>query len=137
MTGYQTYSGILDVEEASKTISISLTDEEESEASATPSASSTPAASSSSSDSSSDSNTVTKKIDSGHTITVSAPEGASVYLDNVYKGMAPCTFTKVIGSQTITLSETGKVTKSYTVDILDDDKNTKLSFADLVADDTQ
>ena len=50
--------------------------------------------------------------------------------------MAPCTFTKVIGSQTITLSETGKVTKSYTVDILDD-KNTKLSFADLVADDTQ
>ena len=46
--------------------------------------------------------------------------------------MAPCTFTKVIGSQTITLSDSGYVTKSYPVDILDDGKDVKLSFADLV-----
>lgn len=53
---------------------------------------------------------------------MTAPEGAEVYLDNVYKGIVPCKFTKVIGSQTITLSKSGYVTKSYSVDILDDDK---------------
>ena len=70
----------------------------------------------------------TRKIDSKHTISVTAPEGAEVYLDNVYKGIVPCKFTKVIGSQTITLSKTGYETKSYSIDILDDDKNAKLSF---------
>lgn len=138
MTGYETYSGVLDVEEASKTISIDLieADDEDTESTATSTPATSSTSSSDSSSDSSDSSTVTKQIDSDHTITVSAPEGASVYLDNVYKGMAPCTFTKIIGSQTITLSETGYVTKSYSVDILDDDNNTKLSFADLVKDDT-
>ena len=73
----------------------------------------------------------TKKMDSDHTITVSAPEGAEVYLDNVYKGLAPCTFTKVIGSQTITLRKDGYTTKSYSVDVLDDDQDVKFSFSDL------
>ena len=76
----------------------------------------------------------TRKIDSKHTISVTAPEGAEVYLDNVYKGIVPCKFTKVIGSQTITLSKTGYETKSYSIDILDDDKNAKLSFSDLIED---
>lgn len=132
MTGYESYSGVLTVQEASKTIRIDLI-EEEASATSSSSPTATPVSSESSSSNESD-NTVTKKIDSDHTITVSAPEGAQVYLDNVYKGLAPCTFTKVIGSQTITLSDTGYVTKSYSVDILDDGKNTKLSFADLVKD---
>ena len=138
LTGYETYSGILEVAEASKTVHIDLTEAQSdtSSATATPSAATpTPSPAASSNNSSSDS-TVTKKIDSKHTITVTAPEGAEVYLDNVYKGMAPCTFTKVIGSQTITLSDTGYVTKSYSVDILDDNKNVKYSFADLVKDST-
>ena len=57
-----------------------------------------------------------------------------MYLDNVFKGMAPCSFTKVIGSQTITLSRTGYVTKSYSVDILDDNENAEFTFADLAED---
>lgn len=132
LTGYETYSGVLDVEKSSSTVKINLIDEEAS-VSDENSATATPSASPSSEKDDSDS--VTKQIDSDHTITVSAPEGAEVYLDNVYKGLAPCTFTKVIGSQTITLRETGYVTKSYSVDILDDDNNTKLSFADLVKED--
>lgn len=129
LTGYQTYSGVLEVAEASKTIHIDLIEEEAEASDSTASPTASP-------DKESDEDTITKKIDSNHTITVSAPEGAEVYLDNVYKGMAPCTFTKVIGSQTITLSETGYVTKSYSVDILDDDKNAKFSFADLIKEDT-
>lgn len=134
LTGYETYSGVLDVEQASKTVNIDLI-EEEASTSDESSATATPAVSSSEEDDDSDTDTVTKQIDSDHTITVSAPEGAEVYLDNVYKGLAPCTFTKVIGSQTITLREAGYITKSYSVDILDDDNNTKLSFADLVKED--
>lgn len=126
LTGYETYTAVLEIAGPVVPVRIELADKKSSKATNTPKPSATP----SSNDSNDD--TVTKKIDSDHTITVSAPEGAEVYLDNVYKGMAPCTFTKVIGSQTITLSDSGYVTKSYPVDILDDGKDVKLSFADLV-----
>ena len=39
----------------------------------------------------------------------------------------------MIGSQTVTLCRDGYATKSYSVDILDDDQDVKLSFADLTA----
>ncbi|RKI41103.1 PEGA domain-containing protein [bacterium D16-51] len=129
LTGYETYTGVLEIAKPTVIINIDLIDEKASASSSTPKPSATP--------SSENDDKVTKKIDSSHTITVSAPEGAEVYLDNVYKGLAPCTFTKVIGSQTITLSDLGYVTKSYPVDILDDGKNVKLSFGDLVKDDTE
>ena len=133
LSGYTSWTGILNVKSSSETISISLEEADSAvtnNATATPEATSTPASSDSSSD------TITKKIDSKHTITVTAPEGAEVFVDNVYKGMAPCTFTKIIGSLTITLSDSGYETKSYSVDILDDGKNAKLSFADLVKADS-
>lgn len=137
LNGYSTYNGKLTVAEASKTINISL------ETSDTASAATGAPQSTESSETTepqataaatSKSKTKTKKIDSNHTISVTAPEGAEVYLDNVYKGIVPCKFTKVIGSQTITLSKSGYVTKSYSVDILDDDKNVKLSFSELIED---
>lgn len=131
MTGYDTYTGVLDVEDASETINIDLIEEE---ASVGEEATATPAATGEEDDESSDSDSTTKQIDSDHTISVSAPKGVEVYLDNVYKGLAPCKFTKVIGSQTITLSKAGYVTKSYAVDILDDDENVTLSFSELVAE---
>lgn len=127
MTGYTAYSGILDVENAERTVHIDLIEEN-----ASVSADFTPSPSPTKKDDGSEA--ATKKMDSRHTITVSAPAGAEVYLDNVYKGLAPCTFTKVIGSQTVTLSKPGYVTKSYSVDILDDDNNVKLSFSELVED---
>lgn len=128
MTGYEEYSGTLDVEDPAPTIKINLIDEETEVAE-----SATASPGTATKTSSSDEDIETKKMDSEHTITVSAPEGAEVYLDNVYKGLAPCTFTKVIGSQTLTLSKEGYITKSYSVDILDDDKDVTLSFSDLVA----
>jgi hypothetical protein len=134
MTGYTQYSGQLDVE-GDDTVTINLVEEKTSVSESTPSPSS--GSDASSSDTSTDT-TVTKQIDSDHTITISAPEGAEVYLDNVYKGLTPCTFTKVIGSQTITLRKDGYTTKSYSVDVIDDDDDIKLSFPEMVAsDDTQ
>ncbi len=127
MTGYTTYTGTLDVEEKSSTVRIDLVEE----TADTTKTTSTPSAKSSKKSTDDTSTAQTKQMDSDHTITVSAPEGAEVYLDNVYKGLAPCTFTKVIGSQTITLRKDGYTTKSYSVDVLDDDQDVKYSFSDL------
>ncbi len=136
MTGYDTYTGTLDVEEPSSPIQIDLieqsagVDGQESKTTEAPSA-----ADDDDSDSdSSDSGTATKRVDSNHAIHVTAPAGVEVYLDNVYKGLAPCKFKKVIGSQTITLRKNGYITKSYSVDILDDDENVSLSFPELAED---
>lgn len=124
MTGYTEWSGIMKVREPSPTIKINLIDEDADVVDTKKGKEDNSQESTS--------NEVTKKIDSDHTITVSAPEGAEVYLDNVYKGLVPCTFTKVIGSQTLTLRRDGYVTKSYSIDILDDDKDSTLTFADLI-----
>ena len=140
MTGYTTYTGVLDVERAGDTVYINLIEENASVGSQAAAPKPSANAGSSKKDDVSgnndndDDNVTTKKIDSNHTITVSAPDGAEVYLDNVYKGLAPCTFTKVIGSQTITLSKPGYQTKSYSVDVLDDNKNVKLGFSELAED---
>lgn len=133
LNGYSTYSGRLTVAEASKTINISL-EASDTASAATSAPQSTASAETAAPQATASATSKTKKIDSNHTILVTAPEGAEVYLDNVYKGIVPCKFTKVIGSQTITLSKSGYVTKSYSVDILDDDKNAKLSFAELIED---
>lgn len=69
--------------------------------------------------------------DVDHTITVSSPEGASVYINGTYKGVAPCKFTKCIGQITLTLQKEGYQTKSYSLDIIDDSQDTSLSFPDL------
>lgn len=136
LTGYTTYNGVLDVEDASKTINISLIEKDASVADATSTPSSSPSPSGSSD---SDSNVTTKKTDSKHVINVLGPAGAAVYLDNVYQGVAPCKFTKIIGSQTITLSKTGYLSKSYSVNILDNNKDIKLDFPELIeaADDNK
>ena len=124
LAGYSDYIGVLNVEQASKKIHIVL---EEADAEvALPSPTPTqPAADTANHDA------VTRKIDSEHTITVTEPVGVEVYLDNIYKGVSPCSFTKVLGSQTITLSIPGYASRSYSVDILDDNKNVKLTFAEL------
>lgn len=73
----------------------------------------------------------TSLADSQRTISVKGPEGASVYVDGVYQGIAPVIFTKKTGEITISLSKEGYVTRSYTVDIADKDEDVEYSFAEL------
>ncbi len=61
-------------------------------------------------------------------VTVSGPVGASVYFDGEYLGIAPMSFTKVTGSHIITLSQTGYLSKSYTVTFSDDGKDETLTY---------
>lgn len=71
------------------------------------------------------------QYDKQHTMSVNGPEGAEVYLNGVYKGIAPCSFPKQIGTQTISLSKQDCTTKSYTVVINDDAQNVTWTFPEL------
>lgn len=63
---------------------------------------------------------------------VDAPEGAEVYLDGNYVGISPCSFRKEAGAHIITLRRTGYETRSYTVQIDEEEKDITYSFADLI-----
>ncbi len=64
---------------------------------------------------------------------VDAPEGAEVYLDGSYVGIAPCSFRKVEGAHTIILRMAGHETRSYTIQVDNEEKDISFSFADLAA----
>lgn len=64
-------------------------------------------------------------------IYVDAPEGAEVYLDGNYMGISPCSFRKTSGAHVITLRKTGYETRSYTVQVDEENKDISYSFADL------
>lgn len=76
-----------------------------------------------------DSNTITGY----YQVYVDAPEGAEVYLDGNYIGISPISFRKVEGTHVITLRRSGYETRSYTIQIDDEDKDVTYSFAELVA----
>lgn len=63
---------------------------------------------------------------------VDAPEGAEVYLDGNYIGISPVSFKKVEGTHVITLRRSGYETRSYTIQVDDEDKDVTYSFAELV-----
>lgn len=79
-----------------------------------------------------DDTTGTTSIDEDHTITIQAPAGARVYLNGKLKGTVPLTFTKEIGNHIIVLSQSGYMTKSYSVEIIEDGENVVLSFPDMI-----
>ena len=64
-------------------------------------------------------------------ITIEAPKGVSVYQDNLYKGIAPVTYSKTPGEHTITLRKEGYVTRSYNIAVADDDQDVSYSFPEL------
>jgi len=63
---------------------------------------------------------------------IDAPEGAEVYLDGNYVGVAPCSFRKEAGAHVIILRRTNYETRSYTIQVDEEEKDLSYSFADLV-----
>ena len=125
LEGYQDYTGVIKVKDSSAKIRIDLAEETAEVAESDSSSSSVEK------DSSSDSSESSTTYDTDHTITVSAPEGAAVYLDGTYKGTVPCSFVKAIGNVTLTLSKEGYTTKSYSVENSDDSQDISWSFPEL------
>lgn len=129
LEGYNEYSGVMTVKDAGPTCRINLS-EEKAEVVSDDDSTSDSSVSEDSSDSD-ETGTSAVKTDSEHKITISTPAGAAVYLNGTYKGEAPCSFTKVLGSVTVTLTKEGYTTKSYTIEISDDSKDVSWSFPDL------
>lgn len=130
LEGYNEYSGVITVKDAGPTCVINLA-EEKAEVSSEDDSSANSSVSDNDSSNSDKTDTSTVKTDSNHKITVSTPTGAAVYLNGTYKGVAPCSFTKALGSVTVTLTKEGYTTKSYTIEISDDSKDVNWSFPDL------
>ncbi|MCM1567963.1 MAG: PEGA domain-containing protein [Roseburia sp.] len=62
---------------------------------------------------------------------IDAPEKVEVYLDSNYVGISPCSFRKVSGIHAVTLRKSGYVTRSYTIQIDEEEKDVSFSFAEL------
>lgn len=69
---------------------------------------------------------------SAYKVYIDSPSDVEVYLDGIYIGMSPVSFKKDPGLHTITLRKTGYITKSYTVQIDEEEKDVTYSFTDLV-----
>lgn len=124
--GYQTMTCYLRVGTESPGFDVVLDKIEEEEEEESSSESSESA--SESSESSSEAETITDY----YKVYVDAPEGVEVYLDGNYVGISPCSFRKEAGTHVITLRKTDCESKSYTVQIDDEEKDFSYSFADLV-----
>lgn len=84
------------------------------------------------SNSSDSTKTTTSKSSNKYQVHIDSPEGVEVYVDGNYIGIAPISMDKEIGNFVITLRKTGYQTRSYTVQIDDDDSDVNYSFAELM-----
>ncbi len=70
--------------------------------------------------------------DDEHKIYVQNPVGASVYLNGEYMGKSPGSFKKLIGKHVLTFIREGYETMSYTVEVKDDNLDTYFNMPDLI-----
>ena len=68
----------------------------------------------------------------GSKITISSPEGAEVYMDGSYIGIAPVSVKKTQGVHVITLRQKGYETRSYTINVTDLANDETMSFSALI-----
>ncbi len=67
---------------------------------------------------------------------VNTPQGAEVYEDNIYKGMAPVNYQKTPGTHVITLRRNGYKTVSYSVIMEDNGKDEAFDFPEMEREET-
>lgn len=68
---------------------------------------------------------------------IDAPEQVEVYLDGNYVGISPCSFRKTAGTHVIILRKAGYETRSYTIQVDDEEKDLSYSFIDLAAEEEE
>lgn len=69
---------------------------------------------------------------SSYQVRIEAPEGAEVYVDGTYIGLAPVSFQKEAGSHVLTLRQSGYQTRSYTIEVDNQEKDVSYSFSQMV-----
>lgn len=74
----------------------------------------------------------TSATNSKYMVYIDAPEGVEAYLDGNYIGITPLKFPKKSGNYVVTLRKTGYQTRSYTLQIDDEEKDINYSFTKLL-----
>ncbi len=74
---------------------------------------------------------------SGYKVSITAPKGAALYVNSEYIGTIPCSFDKSSGKKTITLSQSGYNTVSYTISIANTAGDLTYAFPDMISGGTQ
>lgn len=67
----------------------------------------------------------------GYKVNIEAPVDAEVYVDGNYVGITPTSFSKKSGTHEVTIRKSGYKTRSYTINVDDEDKDISFSFSDL------
>ena len=65
-------------------------------------------------------------------IFITLPEKAELYVDGIYIGITPISYTKKSGNQVITLRKTGYQTRSYTISVDSEMKDVTYTFPELL-----
>lgn len=132
---YDTYTKEITIVSAYTTINVNMAGEEETEDSEEETSEDETTSSSSEDETKdNDEEATTETLDTGdEVIRVNAPEGASVYFDGVYKGVAPVSFAKQAGEHIIILRKDGYETKMYTIDVVSDGEDMEISLPDMLA----
>ena len=124
---YDTFSKDITIASAYSTIKVNMAGEDETEDETETSESETTKA---------EEDETTEELDEGdEVIRVTSPDGASVYFDGVYKGVAPVEFKKQSGEHIIILRMDGYETKMYTIDVVSDGEDMEVSFPDMLESD--
>lgn len=76
---------------------------------------------------------VFKNLCDGYSVNIKGPQGAAVYVNGSYVGIAPATVDKKEGNMIITLTMVGRQTKSYSIDIPNSTGDLNYSFPELPA----
>ncbi|SEW07293.1 PEGA domain-containing protein [[Clostridium] fimetarium] len=76
----------------------------------------------------------TADLTSGYSVNIKLPEGAAVYVDSVYIGIVPVSFTKSSGNKVISFTKSGCATKSYTISIANATGDLNYSFPNMEAE---
>lgn len=79
----------------------------------------------------SSSSSTTAASTNGYKVNVTAPAGAALYVDSVYVGIVPCSFEKKSGTKTITLTQNGYNTISYSISIANSSGDLNYAFPDM------
>ena len=74
---------------------------------------------------------------SGYKVSITAPKGAVLYVNSEYIGTVPCSFDKSSGKKTITLSQNGYNTVSYTISIANTAGDLTYAFPGMISGGTQ
>jgi hypothetical protein len=129
--GYETLSQYIRVAQAQANISIEM--EKSEEESSTAQSSEEESSTEESSTEESSTTQVAEAATGSYKVYIDAPEGVEAYLDGNYIGITPTSFDKVAGSYVISLRKTGYQTRSYTLQIDNEEKDLNYTFSELIS----